>query len=62
MRHCPICGKIIENGITGCAIMPECFDCHGGFPTYAKGTHRDVPVSWDELDALEDRCLGDWEE
>lgn len=62
MKTCVICGKEIINGINGCQIMKECFDCHGGYPKYPPATKCDEVTSWDELDALEDRCVNDWEE
>ncbi len=61
MKICSVCGKEIINGINGCQLMKECFDCHGGFPKYAPPTKRET-VSWSELDALEDRCINDLEE
>ncbi len=61
MKICVKCGKEIINGINGCEMMKECFDCHGGFPKYAPPTVKET-VGWDELDALEDRCVRDWEE
>ena len=61
MKICPICGKEIINGINGCQLMNECFDCHGGYPKYAPATNRNV-IDWNALDALEDRCIRDWEE
>lgn len=61
MKTCVICGKEIVNGINGCQLMKECFDCHGGFPKYPAPRQMRETVSWDELDALEDRCVNDWE-
>lgn len=62
MKICSKCGKEIIYGINGCQMMNECFECHGGFPQYAKATGRYVKViSEDELDAMEDRCLRDEE-
>ena len=60
-KICPVCGKEIINGINGCQLMNECFDCHGGYPKYAPATKRNV-IDWNTLDALEDRCIRDWEE
>lgn len=62
MKTCVICGKEIINGINGCQIMKECFDCHGGYPKYPAPRQMRETISWDELDALEDRCINDWEE
>lgn len=61
MKTCIRCGKQIINGINGCQLMVDCFECHGGFPKYAPPTTRET-VTWSELDALEDRCVRDWEE
>lgn len=60
-KTCIRCGVKIINGINGCQLMKECFDCHGGFPKYPAPTVKES-VGWDELDALEDRCVRDWEE
>ena len=27
MKTCPKCGKEIVNGVNGCAMYKECFDC-----------------------------------
>ena len=62
MKRCIVCGKEIINGINGCVIMNECFDCHGGYPKYPAPTQVIETGSWDELDALEDRCVRDWDE
>lgn len=61
MKTCIKCGKEIIYGVNGCQLMTECFTCHGGFPKYAPPTTRET-VTWSELDALEDRCVRDWEE
>lgn len=58
MKKCIKCGKEIKYGINGCQLMNECFKCHGGFPQYAKATRKEN-ISYDELDAMEDRCLRD---
>ena len=59
MKKCIKCGCDIEYGINGCMIMPDCFDCHGGYPKYpAPSTRRfGDGFSWDESDFLESRCL-----
>ena len=61
MKTCIKCGKQIINGVNGCQLMTDCFECHGGFPKYAPPIARET-VTWSELDALEDRCVRDWEE
>lgn len=60
MKKCIKCGSEITNGINGCAALNECFACHGGYPKYAPASKRET-YSWDELDALEDRCINDEE-
>lgn len=61
MKRCITCGKEIINGINGCQMMNECFDCHGGYPDYSrnKSNFHWNNGSWNDLDAVEDRCLGD---
>ena len=36
VKKCVKCGKPITNGVNGCAMMDECFDCHGGYPDYSR--------------------------
>ena len=60
MKKCIRCGIEIINGINGCEILNECFTCHGGYPKYTPASKRET-YSWDELDALEDRCINDEE-
>lgn len=59
MKQCCKCGCKIENGVNGCMLMNECFDCHGGYPKYPKPTPK--PFGWNftdsEIDYLEGRCL-----
>lgn len=38
MKICKVCGKKITLGVTGCTMLSECFDCHGGFPKYPAPT------------------------
>ena len=59
--RCSKCGKEIIYGINGCQMMKECFDCHGGYPDYShnKSNFHWNNGSWDDLDAAEDKCLGD---
>lgn len=61
MKKCIKCGSEIINGINGCAALNECFACHGGYPKYAQAITKRESYSWDELDALEDRCINDEE-
>ena len=58
MKKCIRCGTEIINGINGCEILNECFTCHGGYPKYTPASKGETD-SWDELDALEDRCIND---
>ena len=46
--------------MNGCQLIDECFICHGGYPKYPAATKRET-VDWNELDALEDRCVRDLE-
>ena len=62
MKRCIVCGTEITNGINGCQLLKECFDCHGGFPKYSAPIQVKETVSWNKLDALEDRCIRDWDE
>lgn len=58
-KHCRICGKPIMYGINGAQMLDTCLDCYR--PTYhCQPTRVQNNVNWDELDAMEDRCLGDW--
>lgn len=56
-KICKKCKKDIIYGVNGCMLMDECFDCHGGLPKYAPARKANR-YSWDELDALEDKCIG----
>ena len=60
MKKCSKCGKQIIYGVNGCQLIDECFICHGGYPKYPAATKRET-VDWNELDALEDRCVRDLE-
>lgn len=60
MKKCIKCGREIINGVNGCQLLNDCFDCRGGYPTYPAPRQARETVSWDELDALEDRCVNDW--
>ena len=36
-KQCSKCGKIIINGVNGCAMWGnECVECHGGFQDYSR--------------------------
>ncbi len=57
-RKCKTCGAPIVYGINGAQMLEECLDCYR--PSYfCRPTPVRSEVDWDELDALEDRCLGD---
>lgn len=62
MKICSKCGKefdLMKYGYPGNPYRKVCWECEP--PTYAKSTRREI-VSWDELDAMEDRCLRETEE
>lgn len=50
MKVCKVCGKKITLGVNGCTMMDDCFDCHGGYPKYAKPTTEN-------LHNIENACL-----
>jgi hypothetical protein len=57
-KHCKICGKPIFYGQNGAQMYDCCFECYR--PTYhCSPTPVRREADWDELDALEGRCLGD---
>lgn len=61
MKKCIKCGKefdLMKYGYPGNPYRRVCWECEP--PTYAKSTGRKV-ISYDELDAMEDRCLRDVE-
>ena len=67
-KFCCHCGKPITYGVNGCMLLPMCFDCHKEltghyYPHYLdalKQTPKQkVSISWEDLDALEDRVMGD---
>ena len=63
MKRCVKCGAEIVNGENGCMLIDECFTCHGGYPKYAPATGRNWNYgSWNDLDALEDRCVRDYDD
>lgn len=63
MKKCIICGKEIINGVNGCMLLDDCFDCHGGYPKYAPATAREtVDYDDDRLNYLEAMCVRDWED
>lgn len=57
MKKCIKCGKIITNGINGCSMMKECFDCHGGFPDYSRNKSNRKRSSDEGEDYWEGRIL-----
>lgn len=62
MRECEKCGKefdLYKFGAPGNPHRSWCWECEP--PYYAKSTKRNL-VSYDELNALEDRCVRDWED
>lgn len=59
-RICPKCGKefdLLQFGYPGNPHRQICWSCEP--PIYAKPRPMEPSYSWAELDALEDRCLGD---
>jgi hypothetical protein len=57
-KRCRICGRPIIYGMNGAQMFDTCFECYR--PEYrCKPTPIKNKVSCDELDALEDKCLGD---
>lgn len=56
--HCKLCGKPIVYGINGAMISEFCTDCRP-IHYHCEPTPVRNEVDWDELDAMEDRCLGD---
>lgn len=61
MKKCSVCGCEIINGVNGCTMMSDCFSCHVGYPKYPAPVHVNPfsLLSVEDLDKLEDRCLGD---
>lgn len=56
MRKCKTCGCEIENGVNGCRMYDECFNCHP--IKYNKvRSENTVQPSYDEMNWLEGRCL-----
>ena len=64
MKKCVKCGREIVNGVNGCQMMDECFECHGGYPDYSRNKFifHWSKANWDNLDALEDRCIRDYDD
>ena len=57
-KRCKECGRPIAYGINGAQMLDLCLDCYR--PRYhCQPTPVRTEMSWDELDTLEDRCLGD---
>ena len=59
MRTCKKCGCGIVYGWNGCMFLDVCFACNGGHPRYPEPRKAEPQHTAEELDALEDRCLGD---
>ena len=57
-KHCKVCGRPIYYGKNGAQMLDTCIDCYRPNYTYSSSPIR-KNVDWDELDAMEDRCLGD---
>ena len=67
-KFCCHCGKPITYGKNGCMVLPMCFDCHKELTGHYYPQYIDIPkimpeqwanISQEDLDLLEDRCLGD---
>ena len=57
-RTCKECGKEIVNGINGAQISEYCTDCKP-IVYHCSPTPARYGIDWDELDAMEGKCLGD---
>ena len=56
VKKCKTCGCEIENGVNGCRMYDECFNCHP--IKYNKvRSENTVQPSYDEMNWLEGRCL-----
>lgn len=59
-RTCPKCGKefdLLQYGYPGNPYRTICWSCEPIY--YGSPSKAVVQCSWDELDAMEDRCLRD---
>lgn len=57
-KHCKICGAPIYYGTNGAMMLDTCLECYK--PNYpCSPTPARQSADWDELDAMEERCLGD---
>ena len=54
-KYCNQCGKSIVYGVNGAQISDYCTDCKP--ITYHRKPTPVRNVDWDELDAMEDRCV-----
>ncbi len=55
-KTCKTCGAPIFYGINGAQMLNECLDCHK--PSYnTTPTPVRLTGGWDELDALEEKCI-----
>lgn len=54
-KRCKICGKPIAYGINGAQMFDTCLECY--IPQYHCKPTPTRDVDWDELDAMEDKCI-----
>lgn len=54
-KHCKECGRPIMYGINGAQMLDLCLDCYN--PKYHCPPTPVRKDDWDELDAMEDRCI-----
>lgn len=59
-KKCRKCGAEIIYGMNGCTMYDECFSCRPVH--YRKIVSTNTKVSWDDMDTLESRCLGNIED
>ena len=58
-KHCAVCGRPIIYGFNGAQVSECCIECRPITYSY-NPTPVKINCSYDELNALEDRCLHDW--
>ncbi len=58
-KRCKVCGKPIEYGVNGAQMFDTCFECYKPYYPCSVSKVRQY-LNWDEFDALEDRCLGNY--
>jgi len=61
MKHCKMCGCIIENGVNGCAFYDTCNTCQPVNYPPARQNNGRISANDDALNYLESRCLDDGE-